>query len=310
MKTIELRYEPYIGDNSPSYLLNFIVNTINNLFPEISIVIPESINWQTEEEPYEYSRMITRIGNDNSGFDIMHYENYEPKYGSIQSYSTTITTYGLPDNTGIELICDQSGHNPQFISIKAEGSEEVLSMIASTFEFEFGRIKPKDEDIDIMVSSIYSALKAGEWGSVEKKAEYILKYRPDNIDALFSLGVAKGAQGDLDSAERFLNLTLERNQNHYDALYNLGLIFIEKEIYEMAIEHFKKSLEIMPENHAVLYQLGRAYEANDQLEEAYNSYLEAVRTSPNPDSIWHYSGIDFTEEAKKCVKRLEKYIKR
>jgi tetratricopeptide (TPR) repeat protein len=310
IKTIELKYEPYIGDNSPSYLLNFVVNIINDLFPEISIVIPKSINWQTEEVPHEYSRKIARIGDENCGLDIMYYENYEPKYGSLQTYSITIATYDLPDNTYLELVCNQTGHSPQYISIKTTGPDDIISEIASAFEFEFGRIKPTDEDIDIMVSSIYCTLNAREWDSAEKKAEFILRYRPKNIDALFALGVAKGAKGDPDNAEKFLNSVLEQSPNHYDALYNLGIIYIEKENYEKAIECFKRSLIIMPDNHAVLYQFGRALEANDQLEEAYDSYLAAVRTSPNPYGAWHYSGADFTKEANTAVKRLEKYIKR
>jgi len=309
IKTIELKYEPYIGDNSPSYLLNFVVNIINDLFPEISIVIPKSINWQTEEVPHEYSRKIARIGDENCGLDIMYYENYEPKYGSLQTYSITIATYDLPDNTYLELVCNQTGHSPQYISIKTTGPDDIISEIASAFEFEFGRIKPTDEDIDIMVSSIYCTLNAREWDSAEKKAEFILRYRPKNIDALFALGVAKGAKGDLDSAEEYLKSCLKLNPEHYDAWYNLGILYIEKNDYEKAIQCLKKSLEIKPDNHTVYYQLGRALEANDALEEAYNSYLEAVRVTPNPDGVWHYSGMDFTEEAKKAVKRLERYIK-
>ncbi|MGQ9706178.1 MAG: hypothetical protein ACUVWP_04140 [bacterium] len=144
MKTIELKYEPYIGDNSFSFLSNFVIMTINDLFPDISIIIPDSIPWQREEKPYEYLRQIARIGDENCGLDIIHYESYEPKYGSLQTYTTTISTYGLPDDTHLDLTVEQTEHKPQFISIRARGLEEVISKIASLFEINFGRIKPKD----------------------------------------------------------------------------------------------------------------------------------------------------------------------
>jgi tetratricopeptide (TPR) repeat protein len=75
---------------------------------------------------------------------------------------------------------------------------------------------------------------------------------------------------------------------------------------EKGMEAFKRSLEIKPDNHPVLYQLGRALESLGQVDAALDAYRDAVRTSPNPDGYWHYTGMDLTDHAKEAITRLEK----
>ena len=103
---------------------------------------------------------------------------------------------------------------------------------------------------------------------------------------------------------QYLTRALNHNPTNYDIYYNLGLIYMRREEYEEAIALYTRGLFQSEDNHAIHFQLARAFEAAEKIEYAREHYQKAIDTSPNPDGAWHYTGMDFTEQAREALKRL------
>ncbi|MBU0493091.1 MAG: tetratricopeptide repeat protein [Chloroflexi bacterium] len=259
-----------------------------------------------ESEPWTYDRRTRRQGDARRGLEVIHYAGYEPRGGGQAVDRVTVTAYGLPDGASLRLECTRSWYDPRFLEVQASGPEQAVTAVLDAFQREFGGCPALlPEEVASELSSLRAALRVGDWAAVELRAGAILHVLPDEPAALFALGVARAAQDDLEAGERYLQAALARQPDHYDALYNLGLVYLARGEPARAVEALQRSLAIRPGNHPVLYQLGRALEAVGQTEEALAAYRDALRASPNPDG-WHYTGLDFTREAKKAIRRLER----
>jgi tetratricopeptide (TPR) repeat protein len=306
MRSERKRIQPYkTGDGNYKLLLDFARQVVTLL--DASFDPPE--NWHSEsidDEPWAYERIIRYQGNEQ-GFKILHNKEYEPRAGGQAVDQVVVTTYGLPEGIALELECTRSWYDPRFIEIRVTGPAQAVDEVLQSFEREFGGKLPlEDSEIENTLSKANSSTRARAWSSAEIYARMVLEVDPQNSEALFYMGVARAAQGDLQNGEKYLLAAIELNPDYYDAWYNLGLIYMNRKEPEKGMEAFKRSLEIKPDNHPVLYQLGRALESLGQVDAALDAYRDVVRTSPNPDGYWHYTGMDLTDHAKEAITRLEK----
>lgn len=306
MRSERKQIQPYeTSDGNYKLLLDFTRQIVTLL--DVNFDPPETWHSESiEDEPWAYERIIRYQGNKSQGFKILHNKEYDPRTGGQAIDQVVVTAYGLPEGIALELECTRSWHAPRFIEIRVTGQEQVLAEVLQSFEKEFGgKLVLEESEIERNLSKANSSTRARAWSSAEIYARMVLEVDPQNSEALFYFGVARAAQGDLQNGEQYLLAAIERNSDYYDAWYNLGLLYLNRKEPEKGLEALKRSLEIEPDNHPVLYQLGRALESLGQIDAALNAYRDAVRTSPNPDGLWHYTGIDLTDHAKEAIKRLE-----
>jgi tetratricopeptide (TPR) repeat protein len=183
--------------------------------------------------------------------------------------------------------------------------EELSEEFVRAFRKEFKQEKKLTPDeVRTSLQSARAAVFNHAWSGAEMHARLVLKTEPMNPDALFYLGVSLAARGDEEAGEEYLTRALNHDPTNYDIYYNLGLIYMRRGEYEEAIALYTRGLFTSENNHAIHFQLAKAFEAAGKIEHAIKHYQKAVDTSPNPDGAWHYTGMDFTEEAREALRRL------
>lgn len=305
MKSQQSRIQPFRAkDGDHLLLLEFAKRTL----PLVDIAFEQDLISQEPEkrsEPYDYDMTIYRYGDDDRGVVITYRIGYEPKYGGHAEDRVLLKALGLPEHMFYELECTRYYHDPRFIEIRLCLDEGVGTDIINLFNEEFGKtivLTPKE--IENAIASARAALVHRAWSSAEKHARLVLKSDPMNAYALFTVGVALAAQGDEPSGEEYLRRALEQDPTNYDIYYNLGLMHMLRGEYDSAIALYIRGLIHSEDNHALYYQLARAYEAAGKIEDAINAFQRAIDTSPNPSGAFHYTGMDFTDNAREALERL------
>lgn len=295
-----------LGDGDCATLLQFARQAVPLIVPDF-LAAADGRQIQDDHIDWEYNDWITRYGDDVRGFDCQHREEFEPRAGGHAVDIVIVSAYGLPEGMKFEIECSRRWYDPRKMEMRVQVPDEIAEKLRLLFEETFGHQPPlASTGVSIAATSAYVALKVGAYPAAEMYANQILQVAPDHVEALMIIGAARSAQGDLVRAGQYLTRALEVDPKHVDALYNLGLVRMQSEQPQAAIDLYRRALDVEPDNHAVWYQLARAYEEADQPADALAAYREALRTSPNPDGAWHYTGLDFTKQAREAIARLEK----
>ncbi len=301
------RIQPFRGDDGNIQLL---LDFAKKAMPLIDIRFENGFEKNEslgESEPWAYEQMTYLYGSRNLGYQVTHRMGFEPKYGGYAEDHVTLKALGLPPNLSFEMECTRYYHNPRFIEIRLSVEDALSEKVVQMFKDEFqqsNRLSP--EELKTTLQSARAGIFNRAWSGAEMQARLVLKTDPLNPEALFYLGVALAAQGDERAGEEYLTRALSHDPTNYDIYYNLGLIYMRREEYESAIALYVRGLFQSEDNHAIHYQLARAFEAAGKLEHAIEHYEKAIATSPNPSGAFHYTGMDFTEDAKKALQRLKK----
>jgi tetratricopeptide (TPR) repeat protein len=296
----------YANDGNIPLLLDFARQAVLQLEPGFEP--PEDLlDKQLDEAPYSFDRITTRYGHRTLGFETVHYQGYEPKYGGQAVDEVRVTAYGLPNGMLFEINCIRSWSNPRFLKLSVTGPENAVQTILEMFIKKFSIHSLSDSQLESALTSLKFAVRRNVWDAAILWGEYILEHHPDEAQALFALGVAYGAKKDYLRAEDFLLKALEIAPDHYDACYNLGVLYLQTNQPKKAVKALRRSLDIQPGNHPVFFQLGLALEETGDIHGAMQAYQDTIRTSPNPGGHWGYTGMDFTQQAEKALARLEKH---
>jgi hypothetical protein len=117
-------------------------------------------------------------------------------------------------------------------------------------------------------------------------------------------GIQAARASHLDDAERELRGLVAADPGAIDGWYNLGVVHLERARLAEALECFDRALGIDAHRHAVWYQRGRTLEGLGRQDDALAAYRTAKKTSPNPGNAFHYTGMDFTDDAERAIERL------
>ncbi len=112
-------------------------------------------------------------------------------------------------------------------------------------------------------------------GETERKLIDWTEDHPNDVDALFSLGLIKKREGEYGEAERYYEKVLEIDPDYYRALCNLGNVLLATEKTDLAIETYKRCLEINPTGLDGHYNLSRAYLLRFMFSESNESFNKA-----------------------------------
>ena len=305
MPTKTVRYQPYRdADGNYAPLVDFVRRHAPILQPGFDAPTAQSDNWNkseayvSEESGWQYGSKV--------GIKVSFREEYEQRAMGIAVSGVTVSTFGLDNERHVAITCERNWHDPRYIELSVQGPGASIEQIAEAFEREFGAEQaPTPEQLRQDLVSADVSVRARAWDAAEGRAREILKYQPDNAQALFYLGVALAATSKYDEAALYLARAVEADPANYDAWYNLGNVSIEQGRYEEAVTQLRRSLEVSPDNHPVLYRLGLALEKTGKTKEAIDAYQEAIRTAPNPGQVWGYRGLDFEPQAKEALQRLQ-----
>lgn len=112
---------------------------------------------------------------------------------------------------------------------------------------------------------------------------------PDDIDALFSLGLIKKREGDYEKAKRCYEKVLEIDPHYHRALCNLGNVLLASKKVNLAIKSYNRCLEICPTTVEGNYNLSRAYLLKYMFSESNESFNRAKEL--DAERVDYYSKI-------------------
>ena len=112
---------------------------------------------------------------------------------------------------------------------------------------------------------------------------------PDDVDALFSLGLLMKREGKYDDAKRYYEKILENDTSDHKVFCNLGNVLLAKGESDSAIENYNKCLNIFPSSVKSYYNISRAYLLKYMFEES-NEYFNKAKEIGS-DQVDYYSKI-------------------
>ncbi len=258
-----IRYQPFKAyDSDYETLLGFAEKGAALLSPDFSPPPTRTPEWvEPEGEERYWTKRGWSRGDKKRGFAVTFGQTIEPRYDGIAASSVSVRAYGLPEGTELSIICERSWFEPRYLELTAAGPEEAVGEVVRVFEREFGPAAarvPSGQELDVELTGIRSALRWQQWEAAGTRAEYVLRFRPEDPEALFALGTAAGALGDAKRALNLLSRAVELSPKHHDAWYNLGIAHIETGDPEEAVDALERALSLSPDSVEIKQQLARA----------------------------------------------------
>jgi tetratricopeptide (TPR) repeat protein len=122
----------------------------------------------------------------------------------------------------------------------------------------------------------------------EKLRAWVEDY-PNDVDALFALGLVNKKKRNYDEAQRYYERALQVDARHYRTLCNLGNVFLAVEKPERAIEYYNRCIENYPSSVKGYYNLSRAQLLEYMFVESKKSFNRAKEI--DPDRVDYFSRI-------------------
>lgn len=140
---------------------------------------------------------------------------------------------------------------------------------------------PEEWNFRLKLGNIY--LEMGNLQAAEQVLLQALRYKADNPDILYALGLASYQSGDLDRALYYLQQLAGKRLPKVH--YSLGLIYWRRMEFEHAERHFRMALELEPESSDTAVALGETCLRNGKTSDAVEVLRRAVLLQPGDDLI-------------------------
>jgi tetratricopeptide (TPR) repeat protein len=306
MSTQTQRIQPYWADDGDYVtLVDFVLQMVPLLDSEFR---PPDI-WSertTESVPCERDVTCFIYGDAERGVKVQHTIHHDAKAHGDAEDEVLIACFGLSERTSLELRAVRPYHDQRFIEIQVAGPDNAVNHILERFNSHFQReSSPNGTSIPRLIETARVAARLHAWRVVETNALEVLKHDEQNSEALMYLGLVKAAQGFEPEGENLLLASLTFNPRNHNAYYNLGFLALQQGRCMFASDAFRHGLTIDPANHSLLFQLGRALERLGMTKEALESYQQALLHSPKPNQGWETTGMNFAEDSRRAIERLE-----
>jgi len=260
-----------------------------------------------ENKPYEFSRVVRRLGDTLGGF-VITVQNDEAEAGAVTLSSDTILieAYGLkpPNSLRLEMIRPMNcSFDESTLECEVGGTIQRTRKVIRLFKRAF-EIPITPEKSGRLAQGLRIHLARGQFETAAKIARAILPGDPRQAIALLALGLSFAFQKNFEEARIMLEQAARVDPGMFDAFYNLGLVYLAIGKSGPARDAFEKGLKIDPDNHPLHYQLGSIFENLGQSNDAILNYQYALKHSPNPGGAFSYSGMDFEGLARAALVRL------
>jgi Flp pilus assembly protein TadD len=121
----------------------------------------------------------------------------------------------------------------------------------------------------------------GRFAEAEAFAGEALRLRPDDVDAMNSLGVAVWKQGRAREAEEILRRAVEVNPDHFGILTNLGQILMGQRREAEAADCFRAAIRVQPDAFHARMNLGNVISNSGDFEGAAEWLVSALEVCPD-----------------------------
>jgi tetratricopeptide (TPR) repeat protein len=127
----------------------------------------------------------------------------------------------------------------------------------------------------------FGAQNAGQLDKAARLFGEILRKRPNEFDALHSLGLLEYQRGRLPEAHKLITAALRSRPDAIEAWSNLGLVLHAQGDYAGALNGFDKALALKPDHPDVLNNRGTTLNCLGRHEAALDSFARALAARPN-----------------------------
>jgi predicted O-linked N-acetylglucosamine transferase (SPINDLY family) len=162
-----------------------------------------------------------------------------------------------------------------------------------------------------MSSSLDSAIEFHQKGflnNAQKQYENIIKFDPNNFQAIHLLGVIFFQKKNYLKSIKLINKSININPNNFSAYNNLGNVFRELKKYADAIKAYNKAIEINPNYTGCLYNIAKTYTSTSNNKLALIFYEKTIASDRNfLDAYYDYA--ELLENLGKYNESLETYYK-
>lgn len=155
--------------------------------------------------------------------------------------------------------------------------------------------------IDLLARNAYCLAQSGQVNKAVRLYRKLLKYEPNNYDALCNLAGIYGNQNKTDDAYTLLKKAYLLNNYDHVMLNNMGFILYRLGRYRKAIDYYKSALNMSPDNLEVLYNLSVCLVKRAKWDEAVTHLNKIVALQPNNAKAWMLLGNIYDDMEKHSI---------
>ena len=147
----------------------------------------------------------------------------------------------------------------------------------------------------LLLHQALSMQQAGKLPEASAICTEILRLDPDNVDALYLLGLLNLQRRQFAESERLIAAATHINPRVPDAHYNRGLALLNLGRYQEALSCFDLQLAMRPNSVEALLERGTALCELKRYPEALATFDEALALAPTNVAGWHKRGEALSE---------------
>ncbi|HUP80158.1 MAG TPA: tetratricopeptide repeat protein, partial [Pirellula sp.] len=148
----------------------------------------------------------------------------------------------------------------------------------------------------------------GRFQEAEQVYLKILAAVPNQLDAVYFLGILAQQNGKYQASVAYLQRTVELRPDHAEAYNNLGIGLAALAKLDEAIASYRRALELRPDYAKALDNMGNALQDLGKLDEAIANYRRSLDIKPDSAPTYNNLGTAWAErgnqdEAAACYRR-------
>jgi len=153
------------------------------------------------------------------------------------------------------------------------------------------QLEPTPEALQALLVEALDLQNAGQLDAARVRYEQVLKYRPNDSDALHLSGMIAFQTKQYRLAIDMISRSLQSNPGHIAALKHLGLAFAGLKQEQSSIACYQRALSLMPDDAEAYMLLGNSLSALEQWEQAEKSYRKAISLKADTPETYLNFGV-------------------
>lgn len=207
--------------------------------------------------------------------------------------------YGLYGNTAVLIVYKTTAFDENIAKSLYEKYEFLFKALASSVSIysysivnleseETGSIK--SENASLYVDRGNSFLELKNWRQAKENYDKAIQLDPNNSDAYFGRGLAKGKLDDKVGEMKDYNKAIELNPEYSKAYHNRAILKSYLGDYSGSIQDFDFAIQLYPDEETYLAR-GNVKEKSGKSQQAIEDYNKAIELNPNFASAYLNRGI-------------------
>jgi tetratricopeptide (TPR) repeat protein len=190
-------------------------------------------------------------------------------------------------------------------SIKAK---ELEDKALSDFDYIIAR-DPEGKELPIRINKASIFYRNGQYDKAEPVYLEILKFDPQNIDAISKLALIYQNAGESEKAIEMYDKVTKTNPNNPDLWFNMGILYFQMGNFAKAQESFDKVLDMNPNDVETMMNLVSSFWKAEMYKEAIPYLERVVAIEPMNVLAWQFLSVAYAKngETTKANEAFKKY---